>query len=147
MVILYYVTGPPFTRVHDDLELQNLYHTCKSHMSRGYHLEIGKKGGLERKIGVFQSKKHPFFGPWTGITLCHTDCNIGHNLSFDILKLSEYVRRTFCKVSQALDWTKRTSGSRDTIFSAKTRPLPDRLRKGLSNQYGKMKRTCVIPLG
>ena len=56
MVILYYVTGAPFTQARDNLRQQNLYQKSKSHRSRGYKLKISKNGDMQRKISVFVPK-------------------------------------------------------------------------------------------
>ena len=69
---------------------------------------------------AFLRQKMAYFGTSSGPVLCHGYCHKGTELSGNMLKLSECVRKTFCEVLQVLDWAQRTAGSRDMIFSAKT---------------------------
>ena len=72
-----------------------------------------------------------YFGISSAAVLCHSYCHTGTELSNHALKLSECVRKRSCEVSQALDWAKRTAGSRDMRFCAKTLPIQYPLKKGL----------------
>ena len=70
---------------------------------------------------AFLRQKMANFGTSSGAVLCHGCCHTGTELSCDSLKLSECVQNLFFEVLQALDRAKRIAGSRDMIFSTKTR--------------------------
>ena len=53
--------------------------------------------------------------------------------------MSKFDQKTFCEVSQALDWAKRTAGSRDIRFYVKTVPIQYPLKKGLKNDFAKLR--------
>ena len=80
-----------------------------------------------------------YFGTSNGAVLCHRCCHTGTELSFDTLKLSECIQKKFCEVLQALDWAKRTEGSRDMHFCVKTVPIQYPLKKGLKNDFAKLR--------
>ena len=73
-----------------------------------------------------------YFGTSSRTVLCHSYCHTGTGLSDDTLELSECVQKMSCEVLQALDWAKRTAGSRDMRFCAKTVPIQYPLKKGLT---------------
>ena len=69
----------------------------------------------------FCAKKWPILAPRAGRYCVTATVTPVLKLSVDIIKLTKCVLKTFGKVFQALDRPKRTAGSRDMVFLAKTR--------------------------
>ena len=69
----------------------------------------------------FQPKEVVYAKIWDfdDVILCHITCHNGTGLSYSAILLDRGVRKTYDQVLHALDWAKRSSGSRDMKFDAK----------------------------
>ena len=73
---------------------------------------------------TFLSQTMSYLGTLSGSVLCHGYCHTSTKLSSDMIKLSKCVLKIFVKVLKALNWSKRTAGSRDMVFLAKNAKSP-----------------------